>query len=163
MEKFDESTFHCRLAECEDRAHPGIDCRTGRDAGPAARSTRMAATPKPAPSPRTGIAYPAAWWEGPGRRSAPKSRRSRPVVCGARPKPVTCRDMAHRSTVSCSISSSLPAPAKRLSPSPISRSPATTRSLSRTGGLLPSPSKPGSRSICQPTIPRTQTDWPNWD
>src|SRR6516225_9518307 len=29
MEKFNESTLHCRLAERKDRPHPRIDCRAG--------------------------------------------------------------------------------------------------------------------------------------
>ena len=58
---------------------------SGRHAGPAARSTRMAATPKPAPSPCIGIACPAVSRADPGRSSAPRSRRFGPAVYGVMP------------------------------------------------------------------------------
>src|SRR5689334_21104561 len=59
--EINESTVHCCFAEREDR--PDAPCRlsNGSLAGPAARFTRMAATPKQAPSPHIGIACPAAW------------------------------------------------------------------------------------------------------
>src|SRR5216683_1212574 len=52
----------------------------GRHAGPAARSTRMAATLKLALSQCTGIEYPGARQADPGRSSAQRSQRFAPAV-----------------------------------------------------------------------------------
>ena len=69
----------------------------------------------------------------PGRRSAPRSRHSRPIACGATPRPATCRAAARRSTARSSGISLSPTPAGRSSPSPTSRCSAMIRSLSPTG------------------------------
>jgi hypothetical protein len=106
---------------------------SGRHAGRDARSMEVAATLNQAPSPCTGIAYPAAWQAGPGRSSAPRSRRFGPVVCGVTPRQVICRDTVQRSTVGSSKSSSAPTPANMRSPSPTSPRSATTLSRSEIG------------------------------
>ena len=107
---------------------------SGLPAGPAAPFTKTAATPKPAPSASIGTASRTVPPAGLGRSSAPKSRHSAPVVCGATRKRAICPDTERRSMPSSSTSSSPPTPAKPSSPSPTSPSSAALLPPSRTGG-----------------------------